>query len=457
MDLSIIIPCYNEVGNVHKLEEELLPVLRTMIGQKRVGTIATARIEIIFVDDGSNDGTLAALAKTFGRQESSGLNILTVQHEQNRGLGAALRSGFDRARGAVIVTTDADGTYRFAEIPNLIARLAPGIDMVTASPYHPQGAVDGVAAYRLLLSRGSSAIYRLLTDRRVHTYTALFRAYRRELLQTVPFYATGFLAGTELLVNALRMGYQVAEHPTVLYSRTFGVSKAKIMRTVQAHLGFQLNALLPWHPYGLVVRGSDATLYRCEDGQKRAFPTPEIFLSHGYHWQQVVQIADSDLADLVEGPPMAFRDGTLLRGSGYTVYIAEGGYKRPFAAADDFESMGYRWENILQIPDEQLDLICTGLPVALGAKYPTGTLLQGEGATVYLVRHGKRCAMPTVQVFQSWGFEWNHIVKVEEEQLAEYPLGSVVQPQKSMFQHWRALEKQSFAFVEPSSPAHSVA
>jgi dolichol-phosphate mannosyltransferase len=174
------------------------------------------------------------------------IDVHFEKHRTNRGLGAAIRTGFAAAHGAVIVTTDCDGTYRFLEIPSLLARLQPGIDIVTASPYHPAGRVAGVPAYRLLLSRGASAIYRLLLGSQVHTYTALFRAYRRQVVEQVPFKSDGFLAGTELLVNAMLMGYQVAEYPAVLHTRTYGVSKAKLVRTILAHLRFQAGIAMPF-------------------------------------------------------------------------------------------------------------------------------------------------------------------------------------------------------------------
>ena len=161
------------------------------------------------------------------------------RHPVNRGLGAAMRTGFGAARGDVIVTTDSDGTYHFGEIPALLSRLSAEIDIVTASPYHPQGGVAGVPAYRLVLSQGSSAIYRLLVSWHVHTYTCLFRAYRRGVVKRVTFASDGFLAGTELLVKAMLAGYRVAEHPAVLHRRAFGESKARLMRTVLAHLRFQ--------------------------------------------------------------------------------------------------------------------------------------------------------------------------------------------------------------------------
>jgi dolichol-phosphate mannosyltransferase len=84
----------------------------------------------------------------------------------------------------------------------------------------------------------------VLVDYSLHTYTALFRAYRRSVVENVQFENDGFLAGTELLVKAMLMGYRAGEFPTTLYSRVFGTSKAKIARTIRAHLKFQGRVLL---------------------------------------------------------------------------------------------------------------------------------------------------------------------------------------------------------------------
>lgn len=464
VDLSIVIPCYNEIETIEKLKRELLPVVRQLVSQRADSAWDESReensrlIEVIFVDDGSTDGTFFALLDAFGDDESENgsINLRFAQHRTNQGLGAALRTGFDMARGAVIVTTDCDGTYHFDEIPKLLSRLTPSVDLVTASPYHPDGAVDGVSPYRLLLSRGSSAIYRMLADRRIYTYTALFRAYRREVIQNVPFHSTGFLAGTELLVNAIRMGYRVSEYPTVLHSRVHGISKAKVARTVQAHIGFQINSLLPWHPYGFVICGEKPTIYLWENGQKYAFPSAEVFLSYGYHWQQIVQISEEELADLPEGLPLTFRDGTLIRGGDETVYVVESGYRRPFATAKAFEAMGYRWSNVMQVPGTQLEQLPVGESIAL-EEYPNGTLLQATDETVYQLIDGKRCVIPTVQIFQSWGFQWHQIVPVADETLVRYPLGEPVSAQKSRFHHWRALQSNGFCFDKELPLSHIAA
>ena len=227
--LSIVVPEYNEVENVPKLEREFVPVVAELA--------KTRSVEIIFVDDGCTDGTAEALQKAFGDEKRWPVRI--ERHGRNRGLGAAIRTGLTAAQGDILVTTDSDGTYKFTEIPALLALLTPGVDIVTASPYHPLGGVAGVPAYRLILSRGSSLLYRLLVSWRINTYTALFRAYRRRAIADIAVQSDGFLAGTELLVKAMLLGAHTVELPAVLYSRVHGVSKAKIMRTIRAHLGFQ--------------------------------------------------------------------------------------------------------------------------------------------------------------------------------------------------------------------------
>jgi dolichol-phosphate mannosyltransferase len=234
MDLSVVVPCFNEIENVPRLKTELLPVL--------AGLAIHMQLELILVDDGSTDGTLPGLQTAFANYRM--IPIIIHRHVANRGLGAALRTGLSAARGDVVITTDCDGTFDFDLIPQLLQQMTPQVDIVTASPHHSRGGVVGVPGYRLLLSRGCSAVYRLLVTPRVHTYTSLFRAYRREVTTRVTFVSDGFLAGTELLVKALLAGYRVAEYPALLQARTSGSSKIQLGRTILAHLRFQGRLLL---------------------------------------------------------------------------------------------------------------------------------------------------------------------------------------------------------------------
>ncbi len=236
MNLSIVMPLFNEVENVPRIQAELLPVVRELA--------VAHNVEVIFVDDGSTDGTHTELSRSFINMGGPRLVFAIARHPANRGLGAALRTGFAAARGEVIVSVDCDGSYRFEEIPGLTFCLGPQVDVVTASPYHADGAAEGVPALRLLLSRGCSLLYRVLVSWRIRTYTSLFRAYRRQVIENVPFENNGYQAVTELLVKAMLKGYRAVEYPTVLRKRAVGVSKAKLLRTVKDHLRFQASIVL---------------------------------------------------------------------------------------------------------------------------------------------------------------------------------------------------------------------
>ncbi len=243
MKLSVVVPCFNEEDNIEKLKTEFFPVIESLLGSRMDGG-QIASIEVIFVDDGSRDNTYNALKAAFGSYAHPSITVKFEKHEVNLGLGAAMRTGFKVITGDVVVTTDSDGTYHFSTIPSLLDHLKGRIAIVTASPYHPKGEVVGVPGYRIFLSRGSSLLYRILLSWKVHTYTALYRAYRREVIDQIPFAADDFLGGTELMVKAMLKGYQVDEFPAALHRRMFGVSKAKLMKTIMSHLNFQARLVL---------------------------------------------------------------------------------------------------------------------------------------------------------------------------------------------------------------------
>src|SRR3990172_9153651 len=110
--VSVVVPAYNEEGAID-----------AVIGQIEKAMAPTAMTyEIVVVDDGSTDRTRTVLSQRKG--------ISVVTHSENRGYGAALKSGIRKARGEVIVITDADGSYPNEEIPTLLAELDEGCEMV---------------------------------------------------------------------------------------------------------------------------------------------------------------------------------------------------------------------------------------------------------------------------------------------------------------------------------------
>ncbi len=221
MGLSIVVPCYNEEASLPLLEERLAATLARLTGD----------VEIVLVDDGSTDATLAGLNALAGRL--AGARV--VRHGRNRGLGAALRTGMAEAREDVIVTIDSDCTYDPIDIPILVACLEDA-DAALGSPYHPEGMTENVQAYRLALSMTLSRLYRAVLGRPdLHTFTSMYRAYTREAAAAAESSSDDYLALTEALVSLLDRGYRVVEHPAVLRVRVNGVSKLRVLRMIRRH------------------------------------------------------------------------------------------------------------------------------------------------------------------------------------------------------------------------------
>jgi len=118
----------------------------------------------------------------------------------------------------------------------MIPLLTDGVDMVTASPYHPEGRVRNVPPWRLRLSRGASFLYRRILHQKLHTYTSCFRVYRRSAVLGLEAREKGFLGIAEMLAMLDLQGGKVVEYPTTLEVRLLGRSKMKLLWTIAGHL-----------------------------------------------------------------------------------------------------------------------------------------------------------------------------------------------------------------------------
>jgi dolichol-phosphate mannosyltransferase len=222
--ISIVIPCFNESEGIELLRTKLTPVIKKLQ--------ETRSVELILVDDGSIDDTYLKLQQYFSQTAQ------IVRCDRNRGLSAAIQLGAAHATGSIICTADSDCTYDPAQLISLLKLMRDDIDIVTASPYHPQGLVVNVPGWRLFLSKGLSRLYWLVLPCKLYTYTSMFRAYRREVFETVRIQDPGFLGLVEIIVEAMFQGYNVAEYPAELRRRVFGQSKLRVARVVWNHLKY---------------------------------------------------------------------------------------------------------------------------------------------------------------------------------------------------------------------------
>src|SRR4030042_2792523 len=226
MDLSIIIPMFNEAENaeitLNRVEEALVSL--------------NGSYEIIVVNDGSLDNTLEIL-NNIAAQDSK---IRVVSYPKNIGRGMALRRGFQKSSGKLVVSIDADLSYDPHYILNLVETLQKeeDIDFVLASPYMPGGGVENVPFIRLWISKLGNMILRLAMPNRIYTSTGIFRAYRKKVLDSLEIESDGKEIHLEILSKAIALGYRVKEIPAVLTGRQKGRSKFKFKKTTISHLIF---------------------------------------------------------------------------------------------------------------------------------------------------------------------------------------------------------------------------
>ncbi|HWQ99434.1 MAG TPA: glycosyltransferase [Candidatus Methylomirabilis sp.] len=217
--ISFIFPAYNEVENLKRFPGEVIPVF------DRLGE----PYEIVVVDDGSVDDT-AAVARSLGGP------VRLVQHDRNRGLGAAVRTGIKEARGDLVVTMDTDLTFSPSLVSLLLERFRRGdVDVVSGSP-KLAGYGKDIPSYRVLVGLVSTLVYSILLGRKITAVSPIFRLYRRSDLVDLPLQATGFDINAEVLFHLIQRGKRVAEVPAMLTQRVYGESKLDYPKEMRRHL-----------------------------------------------------------------------------------------------------------------------------------------------------------------------------------------------------------------------------
>ena len=215
--LSVILPVYNEEENIVELHQEITAVLDTMEGQT----------EVIYVDDGSSDGTLERLQDLYAGDD----RVVVVEFRRNFGQTAAMAAGFELARGKVVIAMDADRQNDPADIPKLLAKVDEGYDLVSGWRYERK---DGFLL-RLLPSRIANKLISWATDVRLHDYGCSLKAFRYDVVKQISLYGE-----MHRFIPALAsaVGVRIAEVKVNHRPRVAGESKYGISRTFRVLLDF---------------------------------------------------------------------------------------------------------------------------------------------------------------------------------------------------------------------------
>ena len=206
MKLSVVIPVYNEVESIQEIVKRVKDTDRAW--------------EIILVDDGSRDGTRDLLKEMDGQD-----NVQVILHEKNQGKGAAVRTGFDAARGDVLLIQDADLEYDPRDYPTLLKPLEEGIaDVVYGSRF--LGGPRRVAMYwhmvaNYMLTFMTNILYNtILSDMETG-----YKVFRRKVIEGMPLRAKRFDFEPEFTAKVLKRKYRIFEVPITFNPRDYSEGK----------------------------------------------------------------------------------------------------------------------------------------------------------------------------------------------------------------------------------------
>ena len=204
--LSVIIPCYNERDNIEKIVRK---VLETPL----------QNVEIIVVDDKSTDGTREILERVI-----CPLVARIIYHEQNKGKGAALRTGVQHATGDIVIVQDADMEYDPLEYPKVVLPIATGeCNVCYGSRFlKNKGGGGGNKGYfaNRVANRFLTAVFNVCMKTQLTDMETCYKAFRRELIQSIEIQENRFGFEPEITAKVIHRGERIKEVSISYYPRT---------------------------------------------------------------------------------------------------------------------------------------------------------------------------------------------------------------------------------------------
>ncbi len=212
MDLSFVIPVFNEEKSLKELHKKIL------------GNIGIRSYEIIFIDDGSTDNSFKILQEIAEDDK----NVHIIKFRRNFGKSAALQTGFDKAKGDIVFTLDADLQDDPEEIPGFIEKINQGYDLVAGWKKHRKDPITKKITSKIF-NIVTSIIFRL----KLHDYNCGFKAYRNAVVKSINIYGE---LHRYIPALAKAKGFSICEIPVKHHKRKFGKSKYGMERLARGFL-----------------------------------------------------------------------------------------------------------------------------------------------------------------------------------------------------------------------------
>lgn len=215
-NISIVIPVYNEEGNIVPLVESV----------EKLRKKQKWNCEIVIVDDNSKDNT----AKLSDKLSKKYKKIRVIRKKGNQGMGNTLIRGTKEAKGDIIVWIMGDRSDDLNTIPKMIKKIENGADVVFGSRYIPGGSSGDIDKFKAIASSGYTTFARVVFGIGVHDITNAFRAFRKEVFNKIKLDSGDFAISPEFAIKAHLKRFKLSEVPTTYSDRVSGQTKFNMFK-----------------------------------------------------------------------------------------------------------------------------------------------------------------------------------------------------------------------------------
>jgi len=221
LDLSIVLPTYNERKNI----SILIPLLEKILQENKI------KCEIIVVDDNSPDGTSEEVKK----QNKKYNNVKLILRQKKEGIGTALREGYNKAKGNIILSMDSDMSFDTIVMLDLIKKVNESYDMVVGHKINYEAQTQKKKIQKAISTLGNGFMT-TITGINIHDFSANFRAMKKEVWKTINTKEKTNVFLFEMILLAKCHDFKIGEVPVTFKDRIYGESKISIPREIPKFL-----------------------------------------------------------------------------------------------------------------------------------------------------------------------------------------------------------------------------